>query len=166
MSICSQCGHEYQPGDRFCAQCGRALSDAVVQDTTSVIPVVAEEPLAKVLELTPDEEQAISALPTGSALFLVRRGSDAGARILVDQEQTTVGRHPKSDIFLDDVTVSRHHASLVRQGADLTVSDVGSLNGTYVNRTLIEQPMALRTGDEVQIGKFRLVYFASRQDMN
>lgn len=166
MSICSQCGHECQPGDRFCAQCGRALSDAVAQDTTSVIPVVAEEPLTPGPELTPEEEHAVSALPAGSSLFLVRRGSDAGSRILVDQPETTVGRHPKSDIFLDDVTVSRHHARLTRQGTELLVSDVGSLNGTYVNRTLIEQPVALRTGDEVQIGKFRLVYFASRQDLN
>ncbi|MGJ3509616.1 FHA domain-containing protein [Enemella sp. A6] len=168
MPFCSQCGYEYQSNARFCSQCGRAVStDAMANaDTTRVIPSVNEEPLQAGPELSPDEEQAINALPQGSSLFLVRRGPDAGSRILVDKPETTAGRHPGSDIFLDDVTVSRHHVRFVRQGNNLVVSDVGSLNGTYVNRDLIDGQVTLRTGDEVQIGKFRLVYFASPHDMS
>ena len=71
---------------------------------------------------------------------------------------TTVGRHPDSDIFLDDVTVSRRHAEIRQEGREFTVTDVGSLNGTYVNRERIDQPVQIRSGDEVQIGKFKLVF--------
>jgi pSer/pThr/pTyr-binding forkhead associated (FHA) protein len=87
---------------------------------------------------------------------VVRRGPNAGSRFLLDSDVTTVGRHADSDIFLDDVTVSRRHAEFYRQGAGFVVRDVGSLNGTYVNRERIEE-IALAGGDEVQVGKFRLV---------
>ena len=99
-------------------------------------------------------------LPPGMALLAVRRGPNAGARFLLDHDVTTSGRHPDSDIFLDDVTVSRRHAEFHREGGIFTVRDVGSLNGTYVNRDRIDE-VALQGGDEVQIGKYRLVYFAS-----
>jgi pSer/pThr/pTyr-binding forkhead associated (FHA) protein len=98
-------------------------------------------------------------LPPGTALLLVRRGPNAGARFLLDKEVTTSGRHPESDIFLDDVTVSRRHAEFHRDGGVFTVRDVGSLNGTYVNRERVETA-TLSNGDEVQIGKFRLVLIA------
>jgi pSer/pThr/pTyr-binding forkhead associated (FHA) protein len=98
-------------------------------------------------------------LPPGMALLVVRRGPNAGARFLLDHEVTTSGRHPDSDIFLDDVTVSRRHAEFHRDGSTFTVRDVGSLNGTYVNRERVESA-TLNNGDEVQIGKFRLVYVA------
>jgi hypothetical protein len=98
-------------------------------------------------------------LPPGMALLVVRRGPNAGARFLLDHDVTTSGRHPDSDIFLDDVTVSRRHAEFHREGATFTVRDVGSLNGTYVNRERVESA-TLNNGDEVQIGKFRLVYIA------
>jgi pSer/pThr/pTyr-binding forkhead associated (FHA) protein len=99
----------------------------------------------------------------GSALLVVRRGPNSGSRFLLDGELTTAGRHPQSDIFLDDVTVSRRHVEF-RRGSDgvFTVSDVGSLNGTYVNRERIEAGIPLTNGDEVQIGKYRLVFFASQ----
>lgn len=94
---------------------------------------------------------------------MVRRGPNSGSRFLLDGELTTAGRHPQSDIFLDDVTVSRRHVEF-RRGADgaFTVSDVGSLNGTYVNRERIDSVM-LSNGDEVQIGKYRLVFYASQR---
>ena len=100
-----------------------------------------------------------SQLPPGMALLVVRRGPNAGARFLLDHDVTTSGRHPDSDIFLDDVTVSRRHAEFHRSGETFTVSDVGSLNGTYVNRDRIDR-VQLTDGDEVQIGKYRLVFFA------
>ncbi|MGH3660583.1 MAG: oxoglutarate dehydrogenase inhibitor Odhl [Micromonosporaceae bacterium] len=98
-------------------------------------------------------------LPPGTALLVVRRGPNAGARFLLDHDVTTSGRHPDSDIFLDDVTVSRRHAEFHRETAAFTVRDVGSLNGTYVNRERVETA-TLSNGDEVQVGKFRLVFIA------
>ncbi len=99
----------------------------------------------------------VDALPAGSALLVVKRGPNAGSRFLLDQESTNAGRHPDSDIFLDDVTVSRRHAEFRREGSDFVVIDVGSLNGTYVNREPVDQAV-LANSDEVQIGKFRLIF--------
>jgi pSer/pThr/pTyr-binding forkhead associated (FHA) protein len=99
----------------------------------------------------------IDALPADSALLVVKRGPNAGSRFLLDREATSAGRHPDSDIFLDDVTVSRRHAEFRREGHEFLVIDVGSLNGTYVNREPVDHAV-LANGDEVQIGKFRLVF--------
>jgi pSer/pThr/pTyr-binding forkhead associated (FHA) protein len=99
----------------------------------------------------------VDALPSGSALLVVKRGPNAGSRFLLDRDTTSAGRHPDSDIFLDDVTVSRRHAEFRREGGEFVVIDVGSLNGTYVNREPVDQAV-LAGGDEVQIGKFRLVF--------
>jgi hypothetical protein len=128
-------------------------------DVTSTLNLGA---LDDVLE-GPDTEVApgrmSGSLPPGMALLVVRRGPNAGARFLLDHDVTTSGRHPDSDIFLDDVTVSRRHAEFHREGGTFTVRDVGSLNGTYVNRERVEAA-TLSSGDEVQIGKFRLVFIA------
>ena len=101
-------------------------------------------------------------LPTGSGLLVVKRGPNAGSRFLLDQATTSAGRHPDSDIFLDDVTVSRRHAEFRRTAEGYEVADIGSLNGTYVNREPIEVS-PLTNGDEVQIGKFRLVFLSGDQ---
>jgi pSer/pThr/pTyr-binding forkhead associated (FHA) protein len=93
----------------------------------------------------------------------VQRGPNSGSRFLLDKDVTTAGRHPESDIFLDDVTVSRRHAEFHRATEAFTVRDVGSLNGTYLNRERIDEA-ALANGDEVQIGKYRLVFFASQRE--
>jgi pSer/pThr/pTyr-binding forkhead associated (FHA) protein len=93
----------------------------------------------------------------GSALLVVKRGPNAGSRFLLDQPVTSAGRHPDSDIFLDDVTVSRRHAEFRLESGEFQVVDVGSLNGTYVNREPVDSAV-LANGDEVQIGKFRLVF--------
>ncbi len=111
--------------------------------------------------LSPEDHATIDALRPGTALLVVLRGPNTGARFLLDDALITSGRHPDSDIFLDDVTVSRRHAEFVRRDGGYAVRDVGSLNGTYVNRRRIDDN-ALRTGDEVQIGKFRLVYYGAR----
>jgi pSer/pThr/pTyr-binding forkhead associated (FHA) protein len=115
-------------------------------------------------DLSREEQQAIDALPSGNALLIVKRGPNAGARFLLDQDVTTVGRHPNADIFLDDVTVSRRHAEFLRDGSVFTVRDLASLNGTYFNGERIDE-VQVTDGAEVQIGKFRLTFFASRADL-
>ncbi|GAA5108910.1 hypothetical protein GCM10025762_15040 [Haloechinothrix salitolerans] len=97
-------------------------------------------------------------LPVGAAPLVVERGSNAGSRFLLDRDVTTAGRHPDSDIFLDDVTVSRRHVEFHRDDdGEFVVTDCGSLNGTYLNRQQVDA--AILTGsDEIQIGKFRLVF--------
>jgi pSer/pThr/pTyr-binding forkhead associated (FHA) protein len=107
-----------------------------------------------------DERASVAALPPTSALLLVQRGPAAGARFLLDSVRTTAGRSPESDIFLDDVTVSRKHVEFVREGDVFAVRDVGSLNGTYVNRERIDR-VVLHAGDEVQIGKYRMTFHPS-----
>ncbi len=110
--------------------------------------------------LTPEESVAVQALPPTSALLVMQRGPSAGARFLLDAERTVAGRSTHADIFLDDVTVSRKHAEFVRDGRQFVVRDIGSLNGTYVNRSRIDQAV-LRAGDEVQIGKYRMTFHPS-----
>jgi pSer/pThr/pTyr-binding forkhead associated (FHA) protein len=105
----------------------------------------------------------VDGLPAGSALLVVKRGPNAGSRFLLDQPTTSAGRHPESDIFLDDVTVSRRHAEFRRDVGEFVVVDVGSLNGTYVNREPVDTAV-LANGDEVQIGKFRLVFLTGPRD--
>ena len=95
--------------------------------------------------------------PSGSAMLVVKRGPNAGSRFRLDQPVTSAGRHPDSDIFLDDVSVSRRHAQFRRENGDYVVVDTGSLHGTYVNRKPVES-VALANGDEIQMGKFRLVF--------
>lgn len=111
--------------------------------------------------LSADDQRTVDALRPGTALLIVLRGPNTGARFLLDADEVSSGRHPHSDIFLDDVTVSRRHAVFAREGDGYRVRDVGSLNGTYVNRQRIDDAV-LQAGDEVQIGKFRLVYYRAR----
>ncbi len=116
-------------------------------------------------EVSTEESDAVAALPSGSALLVVRRGPNTGARFLLDSDLTTVGRHPNADIFLDDVTVSRRHAEFTRNGTVFQVKDLGSLNGTYFDGVRIESAL-LTDGAEVQVGKFRLTFYASRIDLS
>lgn len=109
-----------------------------------------------------DDIAAIEALPAGSALLIVRYGPGEGARYLLNSDFAYAGRHAKSDIFLDDVTVSRKHAVFERRGIDFFVKDSGSLNGTYVNDQLVEE-VQLHNHDEVRIGKYRFTFFTSLQ---
>ncbi|HEX8004845.1 MAG TPA: FHA domain-containing protein [Trebonia sp.] len=168
---CSQCNRPNPGGARYCSNCGAPLIRAAQQDrgwappqetgwgsqgeTTSMIsPITGDADYTD--EPYPDYSAA-DTLPTGTALLVVLRGPNAGSRFLLDDDFTSAGRHPDSDIFLDDVTVSRRHAEFYRQGERFSVRDVGSLNGTYVNRERIEEA-ELFGGDEVQIGKFRLLF--------
>ena len=163
--FCTACGTENPAGSHFCASCGTPLpTPNAPVDVTSAIP--AAGPVTGSVpevdgEFSAEAHQgAVDALTPGSALLVVKRGPNAGSRFLLDQDVTTAGRHPDSDIFLDDVTVSRRHAEFRREGSGYTVHDVGSLNGTYVNRERIDAA-PLSGGDEVQIGKFRLVYLTA-----
>jgi hypothetical protein len=176
MPFCTACGRQNPDDARFCAQCGTRLVS--LEDTgsqpavgasgqggsTSDSTITFRAPVKSDGEeraLNPADAAAVDALPTGHALLVVQRGPSAGSRFLLDVETVTAGRSPDSEIFLDDVTVSRKHAEFTRGPEGFTVRDVGSLNGTYVNRDRIDEVL-LQGGDEVQIGKFRLVYFASQ----
>ena len=136
-------------------------SDEVTVETTSVFRAdFLNELDAPAAAGTEGAVSGVEGLPVGSALLVVKRGPNAGSRFLLDQPTTSAGRHPDSDIFLDDVTVSRRHVEFHREGGKFAVHDAGSLNGTYVNRKPMDVA-TLASGDEIQIGKFRFVYMTS-----
>ncbi len=152
--FCNQCGHRNPQGARFCSSCGSPL-EPLREDHT--VTFTLGEPVG---EAGDDEVQVtLDELHDRAALLVVKRGPNAGSRFVLEHEVTTLGRHPESEIFLDDITVSRRHAEIVRGEAGYVIRDVGSLNGTYLNRERIEQEAPLAPGDEVQIGKFRMVFF-------
>jgi pSer/pThr/pTyr-binding forkhead associated (FHA) protein/ribosomal protein L40E len=175
MPFCTACGRRNPDDARFCSQCGTRLvtpdaeeAERSGADSGDATATMTFRPPAKdqgeERPLNEEDAAAVDALPTGSALLVVQRGPSAGSRFLLDTDVVTAGRHPDSDIFLDDVTVSRRHAEFRRGPQGFVVADVGSLNGTYVNRDRIDE-VTLQSGDEVQIGKYRLVFFASQADM-
>jgi pSer/pThr/pTyr-binding forkhead associated (FHA) protein len=150
--FCTNCGHPNRDDARFCAECGHPLQEDV---TVTLPPTEAEEEVHEEFPFPHDE------LETGQALLLVKRGPNAGSTFLLDQETTTVGRSTEGDVFLDDVTVSRKHAIFERRaGGAWVVRDVGSLNGTYVNGEQVDETK-LASGDEVQIGRFKVTFFAA-----
>jgi len=149
---CDRCGHHNAPDANFCSSCGAPMEREDADSAT--IQLQIESPSGEPDEVSLDLEDVP---PLG--VLVVRAGPNAGSTFAVDKEVITAGRHPDSDIFLDDITVSRRHAEVRRDGVRLTVSDVGSLNGTYLNRERIEQG-ELADGDTVQVGKFKLVYVA------
>jgi len=147
---CPSCGHRNAVGANFCSSCGARLLDERVDPTGAFEPVEAE----------PDDEFEVdrAVFTADLGLLVVKRGPKAGSRYALDADLVTAGRHPESDIFLDDVTVSRRHAELIHDEGSYRVRDVGSLNGTYLNRERIDDA-PLSDGDELQIGKFKLVFF-------
>ncbi|HVF13491.1 MAG TPA: FHA domain-containing protein [Acidimicrobiales bacterium] len=157
--FCNNCGHRNAAGSNFCSSCGNALELTTGEETTiTFLPAEAAGEVADdELTVTFDE------LPAGIGVLVVKRGPNAGSKFVLDEEVTAAGRHPESHIFLDDITVSRRHAEFVRTGGGYVLRDAGSLNGTYLNRERIDQS-ALTIGDEVQIGKFKLVFLAGMGD--
>lgn len=154
-SGCPACGYENPLGARFCSSCGESLKESRPENAQTMV----HDPTASLDPVVLTEEE-LADMPEGTVgMFVVRHGPKRGSRIALDSDEVTIGRHPESDIFLDDVTVSRRHATVRRAGAGFHVSDAGSLNGTYVNQSRMETA-ALNDGDEVQIGKFKLVYIA------
>jgi pSer/pThr/pTyr-binding forkhead associated (FHA) protein len=135
-----------------------ATAQLGLQDTRPVAPKEFDTPPGG---MTLEDARAVEALPPTSALLIVQHGPNVGARFLLDAPRVTAGRSPQADIFLDDVTVSRKHAEFIGEDGEYSVRDVGSLNGTYLNRVRIDETVPLRDGDEVQIGKYRLTYHPS-----
>jgi pSer/pThr/pTyr-binding forkhead associated (FHA) protein len=148
---CSRCGHPNKDEARFCSNCGAPLHDEV---TVGITPVEVEVEGAEEFPFPEDE------LQPGQALLLVKHGPNAGSTFLLESDLTTAGRGTDSDVFLDDVTVSRKHAELRRRDDGWFVHDVGSLNGTYVNRERVDVTK-LASGDELQIGRFKLAFFTA-----
>ena len=134
--VCPQCGSGNPTDGNFCSVCGAELPQPDAH--TESHAVMADPPDGEV------------------AMLVVVRGANAGSRYALTDDVPTIGRHPESDVFLDDVTVSRRHAEIERRGQLLEISDAGSLNGTYVNGERIER-VALAEGDQLQVGKYRLV---------
>ena len=154
--LCNQCGHTNPAGSRFCSACGSSLDRPPAEaDDTRLIPVTTPDPPLE--EESPAPGPPTGEVPAGQGVLVVKRGPNAGSRFVLEGAAVTAGRSPDSDIFLDDVTVSRRHASFVPSGSSYEVRDVGSLNGTYLNRERVEEA-PLRDGDELQIGSFKLVF--------
>ena len=148
---CRQCGHQNEPGANFCSSCGSPLSED--DEATLSLSELAER-----LELDEELGAALAELPVGMGMLVVRRGPNAGSRFVLDDDVTALGRHPDSDIFLDDITVSRRHAVIRKvDGGGYEVADVGSLNGTYVDhRARRHRP--LHHLADLQVGRFVLVF--------
>jgi pSer/pThr/pTyr-binding forkhead associated (FHA) protein len=154
--FCNNCGHRNPEGVNFCSSCGNALLTEGDDATITLHP--ADESGE-----TSDEEHTATLveIPHGAGVLVVTRGSNMGTRYLLGEHITRAGRHPESDIFLDDITVSRRHVEITHvDGGTFIIRDVGSLNGTYVNRERIDEA-SLLPGDEVQIGKFKLLYLVA-----
>jgi len=156
MRDCPGCGFANSADSKYCAQCGIRLHTG---ETTNIIQIVDDE--AQRAEI--DVDDVAAALAPGTAMLVVTRGQGPGARYLLDQPETTAGRSSTCDILLDDITVSRRHVTFSLQDGTVVLTDHGSLNGTYVNRDLINGPTVLRRGDEIQIGKFRMVLLVSER---
>ncbi|MBA2282035.1 MAG: zinc-ribbon and FHA domain-containing protein [Actinomycetota bacterium] len=159
--FCNNCGHKNGLGSNFCSSCGNPLERSVDDPTTISFQIDAAQP-------APDGSDSgeftfdLDDIPPDGGLLVVVRGPIAGARLALTKDVTTAGRHPDSDLFLDDVTVSRRHVEFRRASGGFALRDVGSLNGTFLNRERIDADATLKNGDEIQIGKYRLSYFSGR----
>ena len=153
-ATCSACGHLNDPTANYCSSCGERVAGGP-DDPTAAIPVVES--------IHPDraDEQHLAdrdGFDERTGILVVNEGPKAGSRYALDADSISAGRHPESDIFLDDVTVSRRHVELTNINGIYRARDVGSLNGTYLNRERIEEAI-LVDGDELQIGRFKLQFF-------
>jgi pSer/pThr/pTyr-binding forkhead associated (FHA) protein len=148
---CPECGFQNREGSNFCQKCGAHLVDEQHGDQTTITYKVDETGELKPVDL----DEVVSS--EGAALVIRSGGGRAGESFAVEGERMTIGRSPDAGVFLDDVTVSRNHALLVKRRDGLYIDDLGSLNGTYVNRRRIESHK-LSSGDDLQIGKYKLTY--------
>ena len=154
--FCNQCGHRNPAGSNFCSSCGAALLPPAGVDRTTSTVVFSPE-------IDGDDELALELeeVPAGVGFLVVKRGPNVGSRFALDADIIRAGRHPESDIFLDDITVSRRHVEIRREAPGYVVYDAGSLNGTYLNRERVDSAL-LHNGDELQIGTFKLVFLTGR----
>jgi len=156
--FCNQCGHRNPPEAAFCSSCGGVLD----RHSDHTITLAKTDPLLDAAGPQDDIVVNLGDLPTAAASLVMRNGPQAGAAMSLEADVTRLGRSTDGEISLDDITVSRRHAEVLRDGSSYVVRDSGSLNGTYVNNTRIDE-VALVQGDELQIGKFRLVFFQKGQ---
>ena len=154
MSVfCQKCGHRNIGDAFFCSSCGGALE--VDGDKTVVIAKV--DSLQDALGSQDNASVDLQSLPQHFGTLMVRSGPQAGQRFVLDASLTKLGRHPESEISLDDISVSRRHAEIERQSTEYVLRDVGSMNGTYVNQKRVDG-VVLQQGDEILVGRFRLIF--------
>jgi hypothetical protein len=146
---CTRCGHANPDEASFCASCGQPLQAA--DDATLAITIEPDET---------EDSPSLEGLRGDQALLVIKGGPTAGSTVLLEKDVTVCGRNPKSDVFLNDISVSRRHAEIHRDGSRFTLKDAGSLNGTYVNRERVEQA-SLSSGDELQVGRFKLIFYTA-----
>jgi hypothetical protein len=158
--FCNNCGHKNPLGANFCSSCGTPLEKQLDDPTTITFQVDGP---SDGVGVGGDDEVTfdLDDIPPDGGLLVVVRGPIAGARLALTKEVTTAGRHPQADLFLDDVTVSRRHVEFHRRGDGFRVRDVGSLNGTYLNRERVDDA-PLANGDEIQIGRYKLAFYSGR----
>ena len=149
---CTRCGHRNPADASFCAHCGANLAPAEEQ----TMALQMEAPLL-------EDAPSLEGLEHGTALLVIKGGPAAGSTVLLEKDVTRAGRSPDCDVFLDDITVSRRHAEIMRADSTFTIKDAGSLNGTYVNRERVDVAV-LDGGDEIQIGRFKLMFYKPPQD--
>jgi len=154
---CTECGFVNAEGANYCQRCGALLPRPDGGAGASGEPITATYRIDEAGELVPVELEEVTA--HGPALVIRTGGGRVGESFAVRGERMAIGRRPDSEVFLDDVTVSRDHALLIERGGQWHLDDCGSLNGTYVNRERIES-RRLEEGDEVQIGKYKLTFHA------
>ena len=154
---CPSCGHAVETDANFCHKCGARLD--ADESTVTLVGIESDQQESHDRAFT-----SVPALEPGQAVLVVTKGPNEGSRFFLEQEITRVGRHPDSDIQLDDVTVSRRHAEFLRApSGKFRLRDVGSLNGTYVNHKRVDET-DLSSGDQVQIGRYRMVFYTATQD--
>ncbi len=170
---CNRCGQRNPRGANFCSSCGAPLErsgppEDEPQPTTTATPAVVLLPGEGASEpFLLDPSDLLYGAPPGGAVLVVTRGPNSGSRYVLAPETgavVTIGRHPESDVFLDDITVSRRHAEVRHSEGAFWAHDVGSLNGTYLNRERIDTG-PLSSGDELQVGKFRLLFLSQNQGL-
>lgn len=150
---CLSCNHDNERNARFCSACGARLpAEEPATENVQAVPLSAEHVI--------DLSELLEQLAEGESVLVVESGEIAGSRYLITSDVTSIGRHPDSTIFLDDVTVSRRHATLTRTGSTFRIRDAGALNGTYRNGVLVTDD-ALESGDQVQIGRFVLRFYVA-----
>jgi pSer/pThr/pTyr-binding forkhead associated (FHA) protein len=159
--FCNRCGHRNPPVSAFCSACGSVLD--LVEDRTITIAKV--DPLQDAPGTADDVFVDLDDIAPGSPILVVRGGEEEGTYFVLSTPLTAIGRHAESDICLDDITVSRRHTEIHSDQGRYVARDAGSLNGTYLNQIRIDAA-ELRQGDELQVGKFRLVFLENPEDLS
>ena len=152
MQTCPACNHKNDYPANFCSSCGERLPNGTDVETEAITIVDEAE------ESDQDHLAEREGFAESTGLLVVDEGPKGGSRYALKGDLITAGRHPESDIFLDDVTVSRRHVEISNDGGVYRAKDVGSLNGTYINKELVDD-RELADGDELQIGAFKLIFF-------